>query len=758
MKISISSINFRTGLVTLILSLMPCLGAMACAFEGPTHNYYLFSVFHRSLMGDRFATETEVFWNKYVGNDPRFSSYRWSREVVMDVAKRRGDTEMMGYLRLLNSYIDASVFYDAWEYPSKEKIAQSQATMRELQAEARKYKGRRFRAQYMLMVMRTHFALKQYREAMNCWTRQGQKLPQSVYRDLMQNLYAGCLLRLGQRREAVEIYAAQEDFASLQYSVRNYRNLAGISKVFAENPNSPTLLYLVQDFVNNLQETQDVYANEWLSKEVYPEDSNKVNWIKEIGAQPIYKPEARQFIDFARKVVASGKSRTPCLWMSAIGCLEHQMGDYQQAKIDLAKALTLNGTPRMKDNARAIYAANSVFVEPMKRKYRQWMAAELQWLDAKSKLDITDSVLTDDHYRDVKERIVYNGLVPRYFKSGDRTMAMAMLCMMDNESTHIGGMPNWRHPDFKAADKPWNSDYFGEYFAALDSVNVEQLMHYARFLSKKPKDALQRYVWGKCYRDADYYNDLIGTKLMARGRFAEAIPYLEKVSMAFLNTQNIVPYVRHRSYETERWLTKQKVGDEFEGYMPLLTTNRKVEFCRRILAVQHLYRNMRPSEQRLEKAYELASLYYQASYLGDCWWLTQYGLSSAQDSTKTGNMDFVGHAINLLEESARSTDFSLKQKSLYALAFIPQDSWYEKGWDGTIGVYHDLSNPSVHPASRQYRAMMRLAEFAHDNAERIAPYISRCEELKAFERTRLTTPFAFSPYDDCLLEEFTYPY
>lgn len=56
------------------------------------------------------------------------------------------------------------------------------------------------------------------------------------------------------------------------------------------------------------------------------------------------------------------------------------------------------------------------------------------------------------------------------------------------------------------------------------------------------------------------------------------------------------------------------------------------------------------------------------------------------------------------------------------------------------------------------RAMMRLAEFAHDNAERIAPYISRCEELKAFERTRLMTPFAFLPYDDCPLEEFTYPY
>jgi tetratricopeptide (TPR) repeat protein len=754
MKISTNNINFRTLLVALVLALLPNLDTTACVSERPTHNYYLFSVFHRSLMGNRFETETNVFWKKYVNNNPDFSTYQWSRELVMDVAKSKKDTEMLAYLRLLNAYLDASISFNTWNYPSKAKIAKRRSTMQSLLATARNYKGSRLRAQYMLMVMRTQFALEQYQETSDYWTNHARKLPQSVYRDMMQNLYAGCLLRLGHRREAVEIYATQEDFRSLQYCVRNYRNLAGISKVYAENPNSPTLLYLVQDFVNNLQETQDVFANEWSLQGVYPEDSDKVNWMKEIGARPIYKAEARQFIEFARKVVAEGKSRTPCLWMSAIGCLEHQMGDYQQAKTDLAKALTLDGTPRMKDNARAIYAANLVFVEPMKKKYRKWMTAELQWLDAKSAQDVADSVLTDDHYHDVKERIVYNGLVPRYFQSGDRMMAMAMLNMMDGEFKRIIGILDWRHPDPKGTYRPWNADYWGEYFEALDTISVKQLKDYARFLIKKPKDALQRYVWGKCYRDADYYNDFIGTKLMAQGKFSEAIPYLEKVSIRFLNTQNIAPYARQRSYGMERWQTKQKLKGGLDDFAPSLTTNKKLDFCRHILAVQQLYQNMRPSDQRRQKAYELASLYYQASYLGDCWWLTQYGVSMAQDSAKAGDMDFVAHAIGLLEESAQSANFSLRQKSLYALAFIPRDSWYKQGWDGVLGVYYDRNHLVARPASRQYRAMMQLSEFARENDGQLAPYISRCEELKAFERVRLTSqPLAWHRVLDVLRVE-----
>lgn len=83
--------------------------------------------------------------------------------------------------------------------------------------------------------------------------------------------------------------------------------------------------------------------------------------MKDIDAKKITFAEADRFITFARSVVGNGKSNVPCLWQSAIGCIEHQLGRYDKAKADLAKAETLAGTPRMKDNARAIYAANSIY-------------------------------------------------------------------------------------------------------------------------------------------------------------------------------------------------------------------------------------------------------------------------------------------------------------------------------------------------------------------------------------------------------------
>lgn len=143
-----------------------------------------------------------------------------------------------------------------------------------------------------------------------------------------------------------------------------------------------------------------------------------------------------------------------CLRMSTIGCPEHQIDDYQRTEIDLTKAPAPNGVPRTEDNTYAIYAINSVFAEPTRRKYRRWLVAGPQWPDAKSEQDITDSVSTDDHYRDVKKRIMCNGPVSRHSRPGDHVIVMVMLYMIDNESNHIGGIPSWRYSDFRAAYRP----------------------------------------------------------------------------------------------------------------------------------------------------------------------------------------------------------------------------------------------------------------------------------------------------------------
>ena len=152
-----------------------------------------------------------------------------------------------------------------------------------------------------------------------------------------------------------------------------------------------------------------------------------------------------------------------------------------------------------------------------------------------------------------------------------------------------------------------------------------------------------------------------------------------------------------------------------------------------MLTLTGQYSLMRPSEERMRKAYELASMWYQGSHEGDCWWLKQYGVSVVQDSAMVGTADFIAKAITLLDESAQSTDFQLKEKSLYALAFIRCGGlWFFEGWDDATQQYYDINNIKTQPGTRQYKAMKALAAFSTDNASRIDAFVSKCDMLRRF--------------------------
>ena len=696
--------------------------AHACGSEGPRHNNYLFSVFNRSLMSDRFTDATEKFWQRYVGNAD-LPSYRWGgRDEVMSKAKKQKDTEMMTYCRRLDSYLDNCVIFNAWEYPTKQQLARRTSTLTNLLQASKTYQGKRLRPQYNLMRMRALLGLKRYQEGVNFWNTTGKRMQPSVYRDMVRNIYAGCLWRLGKKSLAIETYAEQEDYQSLKYCVRGYRNLAGIRKVYATNPKSATLTYLVQDFVNNVQETMDVYDESRMATGEMTK-SELDEWMKEIDAKNITTAEANSFITFAKGVVAEGKTNVPCLWQTAIGCIEHQLGLYDKAKADLDKAMSLAGTQRMKDNARAIYAANSIFAEKHHdASFDKWLAGEMKWLDAKSAEERKNDTLYDaDHYRDVQERMVYNGLVPMLTSEGRTNAALVLLSgMNDNDCS-----PQWF--------------YSGIYFNALNDAKIDDLKAYAQYLGKQPSDSLESWAWQRAYRDANFYNDLIGTRLLAQARFADAIPFLEKVSVDFLNIQNIAPYAAQRSYAKERWMGKQPVSlpeclaEEQQATLPKLTENKKLRYCRDMLSLTSQYSLMKPSEERMRKAYELASMWYQGSHEGDCWWLKQYGVSVVQDSAMVGTADFIAKAATLLDESAQSTDFQLKEKSLYALAFMHSGGlWFFEGWDDASQQFYDINNIKTQPETRQYKAMKTLATFYADNASRVDGFVSRCDMLRRF--------------------------
>ncbi|MBO4608006.1 MAG: hypothetical protein J5682_08925 [Prevotella sp.] len=697
-----------------------------CGGEYSMHNKYLFSVFRREMMKQSpFTKEFDKFWAEYTNGECKH--YEWNSDKIMEIAKSKNDQEMVTYLQSLNAYLDAARNLDSeWDYPSKEELQKRKDTATQLLQKVKAYKGTRLSAQWALLRMRANMFLGNHDDNISFWEQTASKMPESSYRDLMRNIYAGSILRKGDRIKACDIYAEQGDMVSIKWVMRKYRNLAGIQRIYEENPNSPTMSFLIQDFVNNTQETMDSYRSE--------EDTD---WMNMIDAKVILRNEVDRFISYAQKVVSEKKTKSPALWQAAIGELQYLCGNYSDAVKTLDKAVKMDGTQRMRDNARAIRTVASVHDATLDKKYSQWMTGEIKWLVEKIKEEANDATYNTEednwyyyynHYYDVLDRLVFSNLAPKYKAAGREDMALALIASLDQEAILGISKPSYNED----TEYSWNDRYSSEFFNELDSLTAAQTLKFYQFLSSNDGDALEKYIKNTVKSDADYYNDIIGTKYLAEGNFKEAVQYLEKVPLRFLEGQNISYYLGHRQYNVAKWLVNQRESEDLsEGpNKSKLRTNPKIDFCKEMSQLLSRYA-VANAQTRPQLAYDLATRYYQASYLGDCWWLTQYG-SSVIDTARVNRPDFVQIAIDYLQESKKSTNLTLCENSLYALAFIPTDAWCELDYDWSTGKEKLL----LHRGSRQYKALMELNSFVRNtNAEELSAYTRKCDVLRQFRQT-----------------------
>lgn len=695
-------------LICSLIAALPFTNSTACVSEGPTHNRYMFSVYRHNALtdGPAFLYDIDRYWQMYTGNDgpSGVGFYKWNRDEIMSTARKKNDTAMMAYLTLFNRYFKTCEAYteDAWNYPTKQQMAQRQKSFQNVLAAAKAYRGTALRPQYVLLQMRANMMLGYNNANIALWNSTASRLAQSVWRDAMRNIYARALLKSGQRTRACNIYAEQGDVQSIKNVMRNFRNLAGIKTIFAQNPNAPTLHFLVQDFVNNVQETLDQKAAGF----------DDAEWFKTIDAKLVYRKEAMAFVQFAVVAAANANVKSPSLWLAAASMVDYLIGNSQRAIAEADKAVEADGTERMRDNARAIRLLVSTRTNKPTAEYTDYLLAEFRWLDAKIKEERGNSSEYENHYTDVKDRVVHHGLEPLFRKVGMDNTALALCAMMNAEG-------NYNNVTYG----PWD-----EYFSKMDSLKADRLADYYQYLSTPHANAFETYCTQNTYHDADYFNDLIGTTLIAEGRFADAIPYLKKVGMSLLSTQMISIYSSQRHYDTPRWFGKQRVEEAYEPVK--VTRNAKLDFCMDMTDRLSRYNLTREGSDRQQMAYDLAVRYYQASCYGDCWYLTHY-YHSVMDSARSWEKDFAAETVKYLNVAKQSDDVRLRYRSLYALAFMPVEPWATVEYDTSNGYKEVLV---VHPKSAQYMALSDLDMFAKAYPNAIDDYTRRCDVLHEFRK------------------------
>jgi hypothetical protein len=197
-----------------------------------------------------------------------------------------------------------------------------------------------------------------------------------------------------------------DDYQSLMTQYYKKRSYLAISQHYKRNPNSKVLPFLLTDFVNNTQEAHD-------------HDVGGKLFIRDISDQ-----EAWQMIQFCELVIREGKTEVPIMWKSAKAWLEYMTGKQKEATKDIEEATNLEGTERMKDNARVLKLYITAAQAKQGKDFDNYLAEELTWLTAHNEEDgfwrkvqirLADKVLID-HYRHTPERAI---AITKALKTGE---------------------------------------------------------------------------------------------------------------------------------------------------------------------------------------------------------------------------------------------------------------------------------------------------------------------------------------------------
>jgi hypothetical protein len=689
--------------IALSLLAFATLQALACGgWVRP--NYYMFSVFNRTQMENTYQQEANKFWSSYVGDnfydsmveelsnvDPK--EFDKSTNGIIVAAKNKRDTEMLTYLRLLNKYLNNNGAGDTeWNYPTKAQLANRKMVISQVKKQAMAYRGSKLKNQYALLVMRCNMTEKAHQANINYWNNTASKFKDSPYKNWMKDIYAGALYNTGQKDKACEIYAELGDMTSIKYCMRKKRNLKGIKEEYAANPNSPTLTFLVQDFVNNTQETLD--------------NNSDPEIMKYVEATGIYQNDIDGFIDFAGQVLKDGKTKSPSMWEAARGFVNYMAGHQDDAIKQLTNAQNLGGTQRMKDNARACLMLASIKSAEPTDEFFNYMLGEYKWLDKVAGVTETEKYGTDPHYVDVYERVTYDNLVPKLFQWGKTNTAVAVLGMA------------CQHAAF--------SD---EYSAVLDRNSSSQFEEFYNYINTKPNTEFEKFAISKLSIEDNMFNDMMGTKLLREGEFQAAVNYLDKVPLSYISEQGIAYYMARKDYNIEPWMQRQFMSPWKETETQV-KTNAKLQYCRDMLNLDKQLANA-TGEERNQLLYKKAAMLYQASFKGDCWYLTHYA-QSVNDEQQSNEFDFISTARLLLrdvEKNTTSPDLSLK--SIFAQTFITGENMgycFNENYDWNT----EKTTYTLIPEGPHYRAMTRLVNYRNQFPETDAPYFTKCGIVKRF--------------------------
>lgn len=649
----------KLRLYTLLASsLLSVVGAFACTEEWRVPNCYMFSIYNRNEQTSN--TDLNVkFWKKYTGE--RFTeqqvlaqlnnagSYVDADNLLLNALKAKGDQNGVDYLEKLRDMKKAALVNEnSWNYPSKSDLAQSKSDWANIYNFAmNKLKGKRtqLNSRYVLMAMRGAFYSGKFDVVNEIWLKHAKEVHEKDINNQCQGYLAYNWIKSGWTEKARDFYIKSGALNDLRATFPQKIQVKDIKAVFDKYPESASLPYMIQDFLNSQ------FSN------LHPTFAEKTT-----ETDSLTRLELTRFCKLA--VAASNSAiQSKSVWYSALGYSYYLLGDDNNALKAYSNVMKSKPKQRVAFNTRCLVMLCRTKNEAITPKTETGWLKELTWLRntaAKEKpyYDYANYRFRN-HYTDVMDHIVHDILIPRYIEANNPTTA-AILANMANELNETQSTFNQRCTLIKrdSTQKGFNSDYSTDVFRMLDTMSTESAINYYNVMTNASGTELEQGLAQFCYNDNVYLSDIIATKLMREFKFKSALVYLKKVDDKFAANMNVTPYMAY-SYSPAYWVNRNR--QEADAKLKKKPYQNKIKFCKDMMkleeAVAKAQQKKKLDAKYAANAYQLANGYLQASPVGACWALTNYSWSSYRDSASIADNAYIKRAQTLFR-SAYSADMS----------------------------------------------------------------------------------------------------
>ncbi|SHF15021.1 hypothetical protein [Dysgonomonas macrotermitis] len=535
------------------------------------------------------------------------------------------DTDAVEYLMLAKRCeITREHRNDKWWYPSKEDMEFND--LQPIVDQALAYKGTKFGSRYMLQAIRAAYTMGEDSLCIDIWDRYLTKAPESAVKRMSGEYIGGIYFKRGDYDRAMQLYS-QGDYVSTGFwwsaNKTAKSDIDRIKVLYKYNPRSPELDLLVQ----NICREAEVRANEYIfdgsdyseefQKQYGREDSD---WGYGYTSFRYNRVRYMELRDFALEAAADKQCGNRAMWQYAAAFLTLLDNDVKLAKEYITKAEQLPGTPLVKTNIKILHVMMDALTGSYDAAFDARMLPHLKWLCGLVESNISDRVINeyDDnwvfdnysfyYYNDMLRKLTVSIMAPRYMKKGRDTQALLTVGM---SSEYLRTLIRYRekHPKVGYGEgSEWNPDFYTDVFGMMDTVRVESLIKYKQILNKGGNTPSERFMAAKCYKNDDYYNEVIGTKYMRILRFDKAVEYLSKVSKGYDRTLNIFEYFYADPFG------KYKSENPISDY--------KLSYATQMLDLERIMSVVRNSDMKAEAAYRYALGISMANE--QCWALLRY--------------------------------------------------------------------------------------------------------------------------------------